>query len=405
MHEVLRLLFLSARDFFREQALDEPVRACSPGRRCAPSPKGPSRRGRSLASCIIEAVDDGLFRCTAEGGLVALVRALVEAASTSGRGAAAVRPRPPAHHGRRRRGHRCGRSGRGSMSPPIGWCPITTLRRTFTGSCRRASWIPRTTAPFARFALSRGRWRGSASRSDGLPDFPGVESEALRGTLVVAPEHGVRWSAPGTRPSAGVVCRSQPSRGDRACRRSRDPGAGPGGQARARAWVQYCAASAWAIGPRCCKPCCAALRPFFAGALVAWCSIAEVSLPERSGSALRPLRRGSSTAGRSGSIRPSSCGPPWARAPADADRPPLPLRERGAPRRVQRAERVEPRREAPLRASLSRAIRALSAAWALRAGALRASCGARARTRSAGCGRAPWRLEGRAPPRAGARTP
>lgn len=84
MHEVLRLIFISAREFLESTVLPEPIRAMIAGVAVRGLSEGPYSPGTLYNYLHHEARGDGLFRANAKGGLGAISAALVEAAKNFG---------------------------------------------------------------------------------------------------------------------------------------------------------------------------------------------------------------------------------------------------------------------------------------------------------------------------------
>ncbi len=234
MHEVLRLLFLSARDFFQEQIADEPVRALLAGAAVRALSEGPFAQGTLFGFLHHEAIDDGLFRCTARGGLRALVRALVEAASAAGAEIRCAVPGPL----------QITVDDGVATGVSLGDGEKITADRVVSDHDARSTFTrlvsPRELDPEVNRALRAIRHRGSVARVSlalrGLPHFPGVDPEALRGTLVIAPEVAFierAWDQAkrGVAPSHPYVEIALPT--------VADPGLAPEGRHVLEAWIQY----------------------------------------------------------------------------------------------------------------------------------------------------------------------
>ncbi|MFO0759591.1 MAG: hypothetical protein U0359_24070 [Byssovorax sp.] len=76
MHEVLRLLFIPARDYFEEVLADEKTRAVCAAIAVRALSTGPFAAGTMFSFLHQHAVDDGFSRCTAPGGLWTPVAAM-----------------------------------------------------------------------------------------------------------------------------------------------------------------------------------------------------------------------------------------------------------------------------------------------------------------------------------------
>lgn len=185
MHEVLRLLFMSARDFADELGVSEAVRAAICGAAVRGVSEGPFAQGTLFGLLHHEAVGDGLFRSTARGGVGALAKALAEAAREAGVEIRAGVAGPLQVHieGGVANGVRL---PDGSLIEGDIVVSDYDARTTFT---RLVS--PRELDPEVNRAVRTVRYRGSVARVhlalDGLPRFTGVDSDALRGTLVLTP--------------------------------------------------------------------------------------------------------------------------------------------------------------------------------------------------------------------------
>jgi phytoene dehydrogenase-like protein len=234
MHEVLRLLFMSARDFFEEQVGSGAARAVLAGASVRALSEGPFAQGTLFGYLHHAAVDDGLFRCTARGGLGALVEALAGAARAAGAEIRAGVPGPL-------RIDVEGGAARGVILPGGERIAAEVVvsdhdaRTTFTGLVD-----PRELDPEVNHAIRAIRYRGSVARVHlalrGLPRFTGLDPEALRGTLVLAPdvasiERAWDQAKRGVVPGRPYVEVCVPTVGD--------PTLAPEGQHVLDAWVQY----------------------------------------------------------------------------------------------------------------------------------------------------------------------
>lgn len=233
MHEVLRLLFMSARDFFQEVA-----QPAEQGILCGASirgiSEGPFAPGTLLNFVHHLAIDDGLFRSTVRGGLGKLAEALADTARAAGAEIRLDVPGPLAIEVAD--GVATGvRLGDGERIEAEIIVSDHDARTTFT---RLVS--PTELDPETNRALRNLRLRGSVARINlalsALPDFTGLDTEVLRGTLIVARDPATlerAWDqakrgAPSSHPYLELALPS-----------IADPGLAPDGQHVLSAWVQY----------------------------------------------------------------------------------------------------------------------------------------------------------------------
>jgi phytoene dehydrogenase-like protein len=234
VHEVLRLSFMPARDFFEETVGSEPVRALLCGAAVRALSEGPFASGTLFGFLHHLAVDDGPFRSTARGGVGALSRALATAAEGFG---AEIRTGVPGPvqvevEGGVARGARLGDGERIAAAVVVSDHDArTTLTRLVS---------PAELDPEANRALRGVRYRGSVARVHlalaALPHFEGLDPDALRGTLVVAPsvaaiEHAWDRAKRGALAARPYVEATVPT--------VADPGLAPEGRHVLDAWIQY----------------------------------------------------------------------------------------------------------------------------------------------------------------------
>jgi phytoene dehydrogenase-like protein len=234
MHEVLRLLFMSARDFFEEQVGCGTAGAVLCGAAVRALSEGPFAQGTLFGFLHHAAVDDGLFRCTARGGLGALVGALSEVARAAGVEIRTGVPGPiqvDVEDGAARGVH----LGDGARIAAEIVVSDHDARTTFTRLVH-----PRELDPETNRAIRAVRYRGSVARVHlalrGSPELRGVDADALRGTLVLAPdvasiERAWDQAKRGAVPSRPYVEIAVPT--------ASDPTLAPEGQHVLDAWVQY----------------------------------------------------------------------------------------------------------------------------------------------------------------------
>jgi len=234
VHEVLRLLFMPARDFFDETVPSEAVRAVLCGASMRALSEGPFASGTLFGFLHHLAVDDGPFRSTARGGVGALAGALAAAAQGFG---ASVRTGVPGPiqvdvEGGVARGVRLGDGEHLAARIVVSDHDArTTLTRLIS---------PAELDPETNRAARCTRYRGSVARVhlalSGLPSFAGLDRDALGGTLVLAPSVAAleqAWDrakrgALAARPYLEVTLPTVA-----------DPGLAPAGQHVLDAWVQY----------------------------------------------------------------------------------------------------------------------------------------------------------------------
>ncbi len=185
VHEVLRLTFMPARDFFEETISSEAVRAVLCGAAVRALSGGPFASGSLFGFLHHLAVHDGPFRGTFRGGVGALPRALAAAAQGFG---VEIRTGVP---GPVRIDVQAGvargvRLGDGELLAATAVVSDHDARTTLT------RWVsPAELDPETNRALGGTRHRGSVARVhlalSALPSFAGIDAEAMRGTLVYAP--------------------------------------------------------------------------------------------------------------------------------------------------------------------------------------------------------------------------
>jgi phytoene dehydrogenase-like protein len=185
LHDVLGLLFAPARHYFEDCVADEVAR----GALCAIATRGraegPFAEGTMFGYLHHAALDDGLTRSTARGGCHRVAVALADAARAAGAEL------------------RCDAVGPITIAVERGVATAVVLgdgtrmtasaivsdRDATTTLTRMVS--PRELAPEFNRALRALRYRGTTARVhlalDGVPDFAGIDREALAGTLIVAP--------------------------------------------------------------------------------------------------------------------------------------------------------------------------------------------------------------------------
>lgn len=186
VHEVLRLLLLSVRDFLHEAAVPDvhrgPLAAAAMRSRHA----GPFDAGTLFGLLHRTAIDDGLFVSTAASGLGAVPRSLAAAATAAGAEMRLGVPGPL-------RVDVSDGIARGVRLPSGERLPAALVlsdhdaRTTFTRLVSPADLPPE----FNR-TIRQVQYRGTAARVhlalDRLPTFRAVSSAALGGTLVLAPD-------------------------------------------------------------------------------------------------------------------------------------------------------------------------------------------------------------------------
>lgn len=233
MHEVLRILFMPARDFFRE-TVSEPVhRAVLCAAAVRAMSEGPFAPGTLFGFLHHEAVGDGLFRSTARGGVGALAAALAARAREKGADI------------------RTGVKGPVTVDIEDGVARGARLsEETIAAEAVVSDFDVRTTFtklvpayeldPEVNRAVRNLRYRGSVARVhlalSALPVFNGVEPAALRGTLALIPvpdslEKAWDQAKRGTVPARPYVEAAIPT--------VADPTLAPEGKHVLSAWVQY----------------------------------------------------------------------------------------------------------------------------------------------------------------------
>ena len=195
------------------------------------------------------ALDDGLVRSTARGGVQALALALADAARTAGaeiRTSAAGPLRIAVERGR----------ATGVVlgdGTQVTAAAVVSDRDATTTLTRMVS--PRELAPEVNRGLRSLRYRGTTARVhlalDGLPELAGVDREALAGTLLVAPsvayvERAWDQAKRGAMPAQPVLELTVPTLAD--------PGLAPPGNARARYPACSTCRGRSAITARCSTP-------------------------------------------------------------------------------------------------------------------------------------------------------
>lgn len=234
MHEVLRLLFMSARDLFEETTADPVERGLLCGAAVRGMSEGPFAPGTVFGFLHHEAVRDGLFRSTTRGGLSAIAGALARRARALG---AEIRTGQTGPLGviveyGLARGVRLPDGTRLAADVVVS---DFDARTTFTELVR-----PVDLGPEDNRAIANGRYRGSVGRVHlalgGLPAFDGVTAEALRGTLVlgsdvVSLERAWDQAKRGALPDRPYIEAAIPS--------IADPGLAPAGKHVLSAWVQW----------------------------------------------------------------------------------------------------------------------------------------------------------------------
>ncbi len=181
MHDVLRLLFVSVRDFCSENKLSDAEAAVLAGIATRGRAAGPFAPGTLFGAIRMAALDDGFARSTVRGGLASLVKALAKAAEAAG---ASIRTGIAATidvDGGVATGVRLATGER--IAAAIVASDLDA-RATFTKLVS-----PSELEPELKRNLRSLRYRGTVARIQlavrELPRFA-VESDALRGTLVVA---------------------------------------------------------------------------------------------------------------------------------------------------------------------------------------------------------------------------
>ena len=232
MHEVLRLLFMPARDFALETGLARADAAVLCAGAVRAVSEGPFAPGTLYNYLYHEAAGDGLFGPTARGGLNGLAGALADSARSSGvelrtgAGTLSVDVRDGVAHGVYSNGERI---GAGAVVSDL------DVRATFTRLVPAHELPPETNRDIRNL-----RYRGSVARVhlalNELPRFNGVSGDALRGTLMVGPdiaslERAWDQAKRGAVPAQPHIEVTLPS--------VSDPGLAPEGRHVLSAWVQY----------------------------------------------------------------------------------------------------------------------------------------------------------------------
>lgn len=183
MHDVLRLLFAPVRDFCAETELSESTQAVLAGMAARGRATGPFAPGSLFGAMRQFAFDDGVVRTGARGGIERVAGCMEILASHAG---AEVRKR-------------CSATVDVDSGVAIG-VRLATGERISAGAVlsdldARATFTrlvsPSELEPETKRALRSLRYRGTVARIHlalrDLPRFTGIEIDALRGTLVVAP--------------------------------------------------------------------------------------------------------------------------------------------------------------------------------------------------------------------------
>jgi len=234
MHEVLRMLFMSARDFFLETGLSAAEQGLLGGVAVRGLEGGPFASGTLYQLLRHRALGDGLFPSTVRGGLGALSLALAGKAREAG---AEIRTGVPA--GARieiQDGAAIGvRLADGTLLLAGTVVSDHDARFTFTHLVS-----PTHLDPEFNRTLRQIRYRGSVARIHlalrARPTFSGVDDDAHRGTLVLAPDLAFiekAWDQAkrGIVPANPCIEITLPT--------ASDPGLAPAGQHVLSAWVQY----------------------------------------------------------------------------------------------------------------------------------------------------------------------
>ncbi len=184
MHEVLRLLLLSVRDFLREAEIPEVHQGLLTAVAMRSRHAGPFDAGTLFGLLHHAALEDGLFVSTVKGGLGQLPRTLAEVAVRAGAEIRVGVPGPLriAIDNGVARGVRF---PSGEVVPASRVLSDHDARGTFTKLVSPADLDPE----FNR-TVRQIRYRGNVARVhlalDRLPTFPGLAPEATQGTLVLA---------------------------------------------------------------------------------------------------------------------------------------------------------------------------------------------------------------------------
>jgi phytoene dehydrogenase-like protein len=238
MHEVLRILFMSARDFFEEQrGASDATRAILCAAAVRGVSEGPFAPGTLWNFLHHEAVGDGLFRSTARGGLQSLSQALADKARSHGAEIRTGAAGPLSVHIEDgvARGAVFGGERDGERIAAELVVSDYDARATFTRLVP-----PYELDPEVNRVIRNLRYKGSVARAHlalrGLPEFTGIDIEALRGTLVLAPdaaslERAWDQAKRGKMPDRPFIEATLPSLSD--------PSLAPEGHHVLSAWVQY----------------------------------------------------------------------------------------------------------------------------------------------------------------------
>ena len=232
VHDVLRLLFVSVRDFCAEAKLSDAEAAVLAGVATRGRGTGPFAPGSLFGALRLAAQGDAVQRSTVRGGVQQLPRRMAEAAMASG---CEIRTGTSATvdvEGGVATGVRLATGERIAA-----WAVLSDLdaRATFT---RLVS--PAEIEPEVKRALRSLRYRGTVARIHlalrELPRFTGVDDAALRGTLVVAgdlDDQERAWDAAkrGALPARPYIELAIPTLDD--------PSLAPPGQHVVDVWVQH----------------------------------------------------------------------------------------------------------------------------------------------------------------------
>jgi phytoene dehydrogenase-like protein len=235
MFEVLRLVFMSSRDFVEEQpGLSRAARAILCAAAVRGVSEGPFAPGTMFNFLHREAVGDGLFPSSARGGLQSLSQALADKARAHGAEIRVGVPGPLSViiEGGAARGALL---GGGERVDAVALISDYDARATFTRLVPAYELDPEVNR-----AVRNLRYKGSVARVHlalrALPEFTGVDPGALRGTLVLAPdaasiERAWDQAKRGATPAHPLIEVTLPS--------VSDPSLAPEGQHVLSAWVQY----------------------------------------------------------------------------------------------------------------------------------------------------------------------
>lgn len=185
MHEVLRLLFMSVRDFANEQAWSEPERAMVAGVALRGAADGPFAQGTLFGLLHHLATDDGGARLTAAGGVQQVAQALADRARALGADVRTGVPGP------------CkidvvDGTARGVL---LGNGDRVEAKRVLSDHDARATFTrlvsPAALEPEFNREIRNLRYQGTVARVHlalkGLPRIANADPQALSGTLVLAP--------------------------------------------------------------------------------------------------------------------------------------------------------------------------------------------------------------------------